>query len=174
MKKRTRILLAVILAAVFLAGWGIAEVEFLDDKKLIDLSKAIEYARPGGELTENTSDVSESGESTDVLTENETEPETEAEETEAETVIEETIPEPTEPEEKVAVISVRDETIRYDGKAIDDIDALEEAVRRDDAEYGEYVQFVVIDDFAEAHVYKRVLKKMAALEAEMGFIYSVE
>ena len=53
MKKKSGILLFVILTAFMLSGWGKKEVKLLDSSKLIDLNKAIELAKPGGMAGDN-------------------------------------------------------------------------------------------------------------------------
>lgn len=42
--------LLLMLMTIVLCAWGEKPVELLDDQKLIDLNKAIDFARPGGEL----------------------------------------------------------------------------------------------------------------------------
>ena len=49
MRGKLNIVLILSLSVLFLLGAGSKNVELLDsDKQLIDLDKAIEYAKPGG------------------------------------------------------------------------------------------------------------------------------
>ena len=53
-KRRSTLLFLILAAAVFLVGFGRSDsVDLLNDAKLIDLDKAIELAKPGGDPGEN-------------------------------------------------------------------------------------------------------------------------
>lgn len=156
MKKKIKVLAIILLSMIFLVGWGKKAVELLDDKKLIDLSKAIEYAKPGGEtqkseLANEDSDKEETEETSQ-----------ESSKTDIENI---------EEGEKIIVISIRDQVITYDGKSVDSVDQLEKLLRRD---YKDNVFFSLVDDWAEAHQYKAIVKMMKALHSEIGLAFSIE
>lgn len=148
MKRRGIAVLFVLLSVMLLAGWGKKQVELLDDKKLIDLSKAIENCK-GGDLlkpSDNPDGVVEPGE--DSLSDS------------GDTV-----------SEKEIVISVRNKTVTYDTVEWKNIKNLEMKIRQD---FKEKVVFKLVDNYAEAHVYRYIMKVLADLEAEIGITYSIE
>lgn len=157
MKKKPVALFFILLMMIFLVGFGKKEIELLDGKKLIDLSKAIEYAKPGGDLEENknTGDVSTEQQETETADANENKTETEN----------------LEDGEKIIVISVRDRSITYNGFNVLSVNELEECIRRD---YKENVRFILIDDWAEAHQYRSIVEKLKELHSEIGFEFSME
>lgn len=48
MIRRIEIVISVCFLMLLLVGWGEKKIELLDNNKLIDMDKAIEYAKPGG------------------------------------------------------------------------------------------------------------------------------
>ena len=48
MKKRLLLVIMLLSSVLILSAWG--EVELLDDGKLIDLDKAIEFSMPGADI----------------------------------------------------------------------------------------------------------------------------
>ena len=156
MKKKYWAALMLLCSLVFLVGWGKKKVELLNDKKLIDLNAAIERCIPGANSSERPENaVSASDDSLEealtqaVLTEDHS-----AEET-----------------ERIIIITVRDQTVTYDAETYTDLSMLKARIIRDN---GEHVSFRLVDDFAEAHVYKEVLSILGDLEAETGLNYTKE
>ena len=162
MKKRYLFVLLMIGSLIFLVGWGKKRVELLNDKKLIDLDAAIEECIPGANAPEapETSLPAAGGRSDE---ETPAEAASAAETTDENETIEE--------KEKVVVISVRDRNVTYDAEEYTDPDKLKARIRRDN---GEHVSFQLIDDFAESHVYKKVLSILSDLKAETGLNYTEE
>lgn len=152
--KRIWLILLAGVATMFLIGWGEKKIELLDDKKLIDLSKAIEYAKPGGDWQENSDNREQQN--------NEDNAETDSRETDEQESVEE--------KDQIIVISIRDEEITYDGTKLDDITELKQMIERD---YKENVSFRLVDDWAETHIYKAALQILSNLHAEIGITYSV-
>ena len=145
MKRKNAIRIVALFSLLLFIGWGKKNVELLNDKKLIDLSKAIENCMPGAELPtkpEGTERVPDSGEevSTGSLT-----------------------------EERDIIISVRAKKVTYDLSEWKNLQTLKEQIRQD---YRETVTFILVDDFAEAHVYKVILKILSELETEIGLTYT--
>lgn len=157
MRKKPIALFFILITMLFLVGFGKKEIELLDGKKLIDLSKAIEYAKPGGDLEENVNAGEASSEQSE--TEN------------VDANVNKTSTEDIEEGEKIIVISIRDQTITYNGISVVSVDKLEEYIRRD---HKEKVQFTLVDDWAEAHQYRSVVAKMKELHSEIGLEFSME
>ena len=156
MKKRYLFVLATVCALVFLAGWGKKNVELLNDKKLIDLNTAIEKCIPGA----NSAEKSETSSSTSIVADEKVMPGSASnDENRVET------------QERIIVITVRDQTITYDTEEYADLNRLKAKIIQDN---GEYVSFRLVDDFAESHVYKEVLSILSDLEAEIGLNYTKE
>lgn len=156
MKNKTKVLLIVLISMLFFVGWGKKQIELLDDKKLIDLAVAIEYAKPGGDLEQNEDISNETKES------EESQNDAEANMTDKENIQE---------GEKDIVISIHDQAITYDGQSVESVEKLEEYIRRDN---GENVCFVVVEDWAESHRYKEVVKTIKMLKSELGITCSTE
>ena len=57
----------------------------------------------------------------------------------------------------------------YDLAAWEDLDKLEEQIRQD---HSPWISFQLVDDFAEAHVYRRIMAILEDLEKEIGIRYS--
>ena len=136
MKKRLLFVIMLLSSVLILSAWG--EVELLDDGKLIDLDKAIEFSMPGADIPHP--DVPD--------------------------------PQPDVPDphqNRVIVISIRGTTITYNGSVFKGNVTFEQLLRRDN---GENVRFELVDDFAEAHVYKGILKILKKLHEEIGLEYS--
>ncbi len=150
MKKKYWAALMLLCSLVFLVGWGKKKVELLNDKKLIDLNAAIERCIPGANAPERPEN--EASASDDSL-----------EETLAQAVPAEA--HSVEETERIVIIKVRDQTVTYDAETYTDLSKLEARIRQDN---GEHVSFRLVDDFAEAHVYKEVLSILGDLEAEIG------
>ena len=131
-----------MISVVFVCAWGTKPIELLDDKKLIDLDKAIEFAKPGADSLFPI-------ESTAVTTSVHT-----------------TTTKPV-PKEKKIYINVSSENITYDGKECK-FNELEEKLRKNN---DKNTTFILNDDFAEAHVYKKVLNLLKDLNNEIVLNY---
>jgi len=139
--KKPYIVPLLLFILLLLGAWGSKPVELLDDSKLIDLNKAIDFARPGGELI--TPDV------TLFTTAVTTEPQ----------VVETEI-----------IISIRGEMISYNGAECV-FEDLEDKIRKMSKEH---VTFKLVDDFAEAHLYKKILELLRELKEEIQLRYTYE
>lgn len=166
MKKRGKWFLLFAVSLLVLAGWGQKKVELLSDKKLIDLSAAIGNCTLGAE--ELTPDEGSS-------TANPNGPEGA---TPAPTVTPRPTAQPTASQQPIIVqkaqtifISVRDEAILYDLRQVEDTDKLKKRITVDHADH---VTFKLIDNYAEAHVFRRIMELLEELETEMGIRYIIE
>ena len=156
MKKKYPAMFMMICSLMFLAGWGKKEVKLLNDTKLIDLDTAIEKCIPGA----NSAEKSETSSSTSIVADEKVMPGSASnDENRVET------------QERIIVITVRDQTITYDTEEYADLNRLKAKIIQDN---GEYVSFRLVDDFAESHVYKEVLSILSDLEAEIGLNYTKE
>jgi len=164
MKRKVRCCVFLFFSTLLLAGWGKKSVELLNNKKLIDLNAAIGICLPGADASDN-----------EVNTIPEKEPHGEAPGSNDETTsdTEENLGNKVEnkPEEvaKTIIISVRDQQVTYDSAEWSDLTKLEAKIRRD---YNDKTSFRLVDDFAEAHVYKQIISVLEKLEAELGLTYT--
>jgi hypothetical protein len=169
MKKRRKLFLLLAVSLLVLAGWGQKKVELLSDKKLIDLSVAIGNCTLGAEDLipdegDNTQDpnspTATPGPAPTVTPKVSPTPwPTDA-------------PKPTLPAKpRVQDISVRDQVVTYNYVPWPKLDILAEQLRRD---HNEWTTFRLIDDFAEAHVYRQMLEILNELEAEIGLSYTTK
>ncbi len=164
MGKKISILLVGSIVLFILGGWGKKAVQLLDSKPLIDLSKAIEFAMPGGSPGESTepedqTDISETSEDIEEMVEPE-EPEEAVDLSEHEELEEVT---------KDMLIRIHGESVFYTfGKTtLEDVTEkdLEKQIRED---YSSIVQVKLMDDFAESHTYKSIRKMLELLKEELG------
>lgn len=142
-------------SVLLLCAWGTEKVTFLDKGKLIDLQKAIEFAKPGA----NHADGSEGDNSSKPDSENENG----------------NVPE-VPVKDRIIVISIRDEIITYNGSVykeeiLENTEAFENMLIRDNKDKTE---FKLVDDFAEAHVYKCVLEILKKQHSETGLKFTYE
>lgn len=151
MKKKYWLPLLMIVSLLFLAGWGKKQVELLNDKKLIDLNAAIGICMPGADTSDHNAYDQDSGERR-------------AQEAQTGT-------DSAGDEEKIIVIRIRGEKVTYDSVQLTGLDSLKNRIRQD---CGDKVSFRLMDDFAEAHVYKEVLKMLSELKSETGLTYTRE
>lgn len=163
MKKRGKLFLLLAGCILTLVGWGQKKVELLSDKKLIDLSAAIGKCALGADeisQQEGTSTQNPSGQGTAKPTVKPT----------LKPTVKPTVtpkPSPT-PSPRTIVISVRDCKITYDSQAWEDIDTLKERISKD---HGSIISFQLVDDYAETHVFRRIMAILEELEAEIGIRY---
>ncbi len=167
MKKRWKLLLLALVSLLVLAGWGQKKVELLSDKKLIDLSAAIGKCTLGADdMTPDEGTGPQNPNGPDVVTP-----------TAAPTPI--ATPRPTAkptsspppiivPNAQIIIISIRDEEILYDLRPAEDLDTLKKRITIDNADH---VSFKLVDNYAEAHVFRRVMALLEELEAELGIRY---
>ncbi len=163
MTKRLALMALMAFPLLFLAGWGKKEVSLLDDKKLIDLDKAIELCIPGADSPENT-DGNPDGDSTS------SEMADSGDGTNASNISENAN---MEDSKKIHIIRVIETMAIYDeGKSpYTNMDELRERIKRDN---GKNTAFRLVDDYAEAHVYREVMKILAELKEEVGLEYSMD
>lgn len=162
MKRKIKLLTALLFSLLFLVGFGKKSVELLSNKKLIDLDAAIQICMPGAESQEK-----ENGENT----KNPVPPTV----TPTPVVKPTTTPQPTatpkpttKPKPRAVVINVRDCTVTCGSTVWEDFDALKERIAR---EANSSVTFHLVDDFAEAHVYRKIIAILEELDAELGISY---
>lgn len=155
MKRKYKLLVLTVFSLLFFVGWGKKSVELLNNKKLIDLNLAIEKCLPGAEI-QNKEPISDNDEKVEELVPKVT-----------------VIPEDKvtiEEKEKTIVISIRGRKITYNFVECE-VDKLKDTIRKDN---GKLVSFQLVDDFAESHVYKRVMAILSELELEIGLKYTKE
>lgn len=148
MKKKGKLLLFVLLSAFLFVGFGMRKsVNLLNDQKLIDLDKAIENSFPGAEMPEDIIDDTEGKDSAENGTEH---------------------PGGTTERERVIEIRVRNRDVSYGSIRWTNMATLKDRIRQDsDAT----VSFHLVDDYAEAHVYRSIMSILAELERESGLHY---
>ena len=154
MRKKTQILIFIMMSFLILSGWGKKEVKLLDSSKLIDLSVAIDLAKPGG----MTGDSNEGGEA-DLESDGN-----------AESVTNFSNHDNIRPKE--IIIHVIGENITYtrgNNSLVNvTIIQLQSKLRSD---YSPDVQVILRDDYAEAHVYRRVRDVLTEMKNEMGLSF---
>lgn len=156
MKKKYLAMFMMICSLVFLAGWGKKEVKLLNGTPLIDLDTAIKRSIPGA----NSAEKSETSSSKSIVADEKVMSGSASnDENRVET------------QERIIVITVREQTITYDTEEYADLNKLKAKIIQDN---GEHVSFRLVDDFAESHVYKAVLSLLSDLEAEIGLNYTKE
>lgn len=162
MKRKYRLLVFLLLSLLILAGWGKKTVELLNSKKLIDLNAAIEICLSGSDSLEQENagkpQISVAPVQTPVPT---AEPVTEPTNT--------PMPSATaKPKPRAVVINVRGCEVTCGSTKWEDMDALKERIAR---EANSHVTFRLVDDFAEAHVYRQILAILEELKEELGLSY---
>ena len=160
MKKRIHVLLLALISASVLVGWGGKEVKLLNSEKLIKLDEAIERAKPGG-MAGDTEEALGPDEDTG----DEKEPDSKSGAADPDT----------EARVRNIDIRIRGERIFYtcgdvNSGNISDTQ-LEERIRTDHAQGA---QVTLIDDYAEAHVYRKALGILEELKNETGLSFKEE
>jgi len=170
MKRRGKLFLLLTVSLLVLAGWGQKKVELLSDKKLIDLSAAIGNCTLGADdMTpdDGTSTKNPNGQAGVTPTAAPTptrSPRPTAQPTRS--------PQPIiVPNAKTIIISIRDEAIFYDLRVVNDMESLEKRITIENADH---ISFKLVDNYAEAHVFRRVMALLEELEAEIGIRYIIE
>ncbi len=167
MKKRRKLILLALVSLLVLAGWGQKKVELLSDKKLIDLSAAIGNCTLGADdMTpdDGTSTQNPEGQEGAAPTATPTPGITPRPTAKPTTSLQPTV----KPADRTIIISVRDEEILYDLRSVDDMEMLEKRIT---IEHTDHVTFKLVDNYAEAHVFRSVMKLLEKLEAELGVRY---
>lgn len=157
MIRRIEIVISVCFLILLLVGWGEKKIELLDNNKLIDMDKAIEYAKPGGawKKNENSSDSNKASDIEDqktTLDKNDNQEDVEV------------------GDSNTKYINVSGETISYCGSPISK-DKLLDLLKSDN---GESIRFVLVDDWAEAHVYREVKAILLEAKDSIGINFSEE
>ena len=164
MKKKGKLFLLLAVSLLVLAGWGQKKVELLSDKKLIDLSVAIGNCTLGAEDL-----IPDEGDNTRDPNGPTATPGP------APSVTPRPTPQPggssqpiIVPNAKIIIISIQDEEILYDLRRVEDMDALRTRITVENADH---ISFHLVDNYAEAHVFRRVMKLLEELESEIGIRY---
>ena len=170
MKRRGKLFLLLTVSLLVLAGWGQKKVELLSDKKLIDLSAAIGNCTLGADdMTpdDGTSTKNPNGQAGVTPTAAPT-----PTRSPRPTVQPTRSPQPIiVPNAKTIIISIRDEAIFYDLRVVNDMESLEKRITIENADH---ISFKLVDNYAEAHVFRRVMALLEELEAEIGIRYIIE
>ena len=157
MKRNKRILLLLLLALLLL-GWSTYPVQLLTNKQLIDLQLTIKDAPPGYQGnpgTDNTGDSEEVSDST------ESDDSTSQTNTQVVTTTEYSI--------KITNESVVFENVTYDMDIEEDVNNLKSAIL---SKNNYSARFVIIDAYAEAHIYRKVLDLVQELSVSEHVFYS--
>ena len=75
------------------------------------------------------------------------------------------------PSSKILVVTIRDEQITYNQKSVSGVEELAKKVRMD---LKDGMKISLVDDYAEAHVYRDVLKSLKTIRSEQNFDLSFE
>ena len=75
------------------------------------------------------------------------------------------------PSSKILVVTIRDEQITYNQKSVSGVEELAKKVRMD---LKDGMKISLVDDYAEAHVYRDVLKALKTIRSEQNFDLSFE
>ena len=158
MKKRVHILLFALISVLVLAGWGGKDVRLLDSGKLIDLDKAVELAKPGGM----------SGDTEEAPGPDEDDKDKKPDKRE-----EDEDPDDTDPVAEKIAIRVRGERIFYSCGVAGNVN-ISQLKDRILSDYVSGASVTLIDDFAEAHVYRRALSILEEVKNDIGLSYREE
>lgn len=132
-----------------LVGWGFNDsVTLFHRNKVIDLQKAIELARPGGD--EKADDEINAKEEPAV--------------TGAKIVSEE------ESQESTVNIIVSEKIIKIDGKEISNVNQAGDFIKKLN---GPCVTYELIDDYAEARTFKEIISILEELRKDDGIVYTI-
>ncbi|MCR5788288.1 MAG: hypothetical protein K6G83_00220 [Lachnospiraceae bacterium] len=150
-KNRFILLLTGALLLVMLTGFAKRTVELLDQEPLIDLDTALQTAPPGSHADESAGESDK--DPTDVTGQTQSEPE-------------EVTPEKEPDPSRTFRVTVRQKEILCEKQNFDSVEALRGVLLKD-VKAGDRVS--LNDDYAEAHVYRRVLKLLTELKDTIGF-----
>ncbi len=155
--KKIILILLVILSVLVLSGWGEKSVELLNNTLLIDLDKAIKDAPIGNQGNTLMSGELPSEETSAHSSESHPLQESEALQ-----------------EEKKITITIRDTKITYNDRVYSSVEEcdLENKIKAENKNGIYHVQLV--DDYAEAHVYREVLAILRELNKTAGIEISFD
>ena len=167
MKRKGKLFFLAVGLLLF-AGWGQKKVELLNDKKLIDLNAAIGTCTLGAEDLipdegDNTQDTNTPATAPVMsITPNPTPRITPTPRPTSQ-------PKPSLPAKpRTLDISIRDVQVTYHHVPWPDLEILKAQLQKD---HDEWTTFRLVDDFAEAHVYRQMLEILNELEGEIGLRY---
>ena len=172
MKKRGKLVLFLVICLLVLAGWNQKKVELLNDKKLIDLNAAIGKCTLGAEdlipdVCDNTQNVNNPATTPEPKLSAAPKPTGGITPTHQPTIhAKPTLPPLLKP--RTLDISIRDQEVTYNKAMWKDLEILKAQLQKD---HDERTTFRLVDDFAEAHVYRQMLEILNELEAEIGLRY---
>ena len=176
MKRKHSLLLLLLLSLLLLAGWGKKQVELLNDEKLIDLDKAIQICLLGSDspaapenphITEGAK-VSATPKPTRMPIKPSVTPSPTA--GPSATPRPTATPKPTvTPAPKTVVISVKGREVTYDSVVLEEADEIRERIGQDHAGH---ISFRLVDNFAEAHVYRQLMAILEEMKTKIGIRYS--
>lgn len=169
MKRKIKWLLLFSFLLLFV-GWGKKNVELLNAKKLIDLNAALGNCVLGADAI--LPDDKENTEQTQISVTPTVTPKLQStpRPTATPRPLVALTPQPTAtPTPRTIVISVRDRKVMYDTLDWESVDTLKAQIQKDHAAH---ISFRLVDDFAEAHVYREIMAILAELEAETGIRYT--
>lgn len=155
--KKIILILLVMLSVLVLSGWGEKSVELLNNTLLIDLDKAIKDAPIGNQGNTLVSGELPGEEPSDHSSENHPLQESEALQ-----------------EEKKITITIQDTKIMYHDRVYSSVEEcdLENKIKAENKDGIYHVQLV--DDYAEAHVYREVLAILRELNKTAGIEISFD
>ncbi len=155
-KKRKVIIFSLILSYIIIAGFSLRrDVDLLNDHKLIDLDLAIKDAKVGTEGSKNAPDEKD-----------EAQEKKEADEEEVSVNKASTVP--VRRAAKTYTIEIRNKTIKCNNEIQKDAEVLKKLLI---SEYKEGCAVNLVDDYAEAHVYKEVRAMLDSLKDTCGLEY---
>ena len=176
MKRKGKLFLLLTVSLLVLAGWGQKKVELLSDKKLIDLSAAIGNCTLGAEdlIPDEGKDATTPLTTPVPMTSVTPKPTVTPRPTSTPT----SMPAPTihprptlPPKPRTYDIRVRDQVVTYKNETWPDLDIFTDQIQKD---CNEWTTFRLTDDYAEAHVYRKLIEILNELEAENGLRYIIE
>ena len=157
MKKKKALLLLVVFSLLFV-GWSTKPVELLTSQKLIDLQLTIKDAPPGYQGNPGTDNTGDSNIESDETDSDDT---TTQSNTQIITTSEYSV--------KITDMSVVFENVTYDVDIEEDIEKLKSAIL---SKNNYSARFVIVDAYAEAHTYRKVLELFQQLSESEHVFYS--
>ena len=171
MKKTKKCFLLLMVSLLAFAGWGRKKVELLSDKKLIDLSAAIGKCTLGADdLMPEEGDNAQDANNPDRIPAMSVTPNPTSQITP--TPHPTNGPKPSLPAKpRTLDIRIRDMQVMYNYVPWPDLEILKAQLQKD---HDERTTFRLVDDFAEAHVYRQMLEILNELENGIGLRYIKE
>lgn len=176
MKRKNILLLLLLLSLLLLAGWGKKQVELLNDEKLIDLDAAIQICLQGSDSATAPENPEVTAAAKVSATPKPTRMPILPSVTPSPTIAPSVIPQPTTrptpsltPAPRTVVISVRGREITYDSVVLGEVDQVKVHIGQDHAGH---ISFRLVDNFAEAHVYRQLMAILEEMKTKIGIRYS--